>query len=44
VESVEVFADTGRGDVRKLKGADDEYRLRVGEYRVRFRVEIQVSS
>lgn len=24
------------GDVRKLKGRDDEWRLRVGEWRVRF--------
>jgi len=29
------FAETGEGDVRKLKGTD-ELRLRVGDYRVRF--------
>ncbi|MBS1826574.1 MAG: type II toxin-antitoxin system RelE/ParE family toxin [Acidobacteria bacterium] len=29
------FADTGEGDITKLKGTD-EFRLRVGDYRVRF--------
>lgn len=29
------FADTGEGDITKLKGTD-ELRLRVGDYRVRF--------
>jgi mRNA interferase RelE/StbE len=28
-----------QGDIRKLEGRDDEYRLRVGEWRVIFRVE-----
>ena len=30
------FAKTGEGDVKKLKAGDVEYRLRVGDYRVRF--------
>jgi mRNA interferase RelE/StbE len=30
------FAETGYGDVRKLEGPGDEYRQRVGEWRVRF--------
>ena len=30
---------TGEGNVCKLKGTLDEYRLRVGDYRQRFRVE-----
>lgn len=30
-------AEPARGDVRRLKGADDEWRLRVGDWRVRFR-------
>lgn len=31
------LADTGQGDVRKLTGVTPpEYRLRVGDYRVRF--------
>jgi len=35
-EAVNRFAATGQGDVRKLAGGGDEYRLRVGDYRVRF--------
>jgi mRNA-degrading endonuclease RelE of RelBE toxin-antitoxin system len=35
--SVERFALTGAGDVKKLQDYDPpEYRLRVGDYRVRF--------
>ncbi|MSQ27847.1 MAG: hypothetical protein EXR51_06890 [Dehalococcoidia bacterium] len=30
------FAATREGDIRKLAGGEGEYRLRVGEYRVRF--------
>ncbi len=30
------FAETGHGDVKRLRGYDDEWRLRVGEWRVRF--------
>jgi len=32
------FAGSGEGDVKKLEGASDELRLRVGDYRVRFTV------
>jgi mRNA-degrading endonuclease RelE of RelBE toxin-antitoxin system len=36
-QAVERFAGTGAGNVRKLQGVDPpEYRLRVGDYRVRF--------
>ena len=38
VRSVLRFAESGHGDVKKLKGSD-EYRLRVGDWRVRFRDE-----
>jgi mRNA interferase RelE/StbE len=31
------YANTGEGDVKQLKGSTD-YRLRVGDYRVRMRV------
>ncbi len=35
-EAIIRLAETGRGDVTKLKGTTDEYRLRVGDWRVRF--------
>ena len=31
-----------RGDVKKLRSRDDEWRLRVGQWRVRFRSDTQV--
>jgi mRNA interferase RelE/StbE len=31
------FADTGQGDVTRLQGVSDEWRLRVGDWRIRFR-------
>ena len=33
------FAETGEGDIKKLKGELDDLRLRVGDYRVRFTEE-----
>jgi mRNA interferase RelE/StbE len=30
------YAETGSGDVRKLRGSADEWRLRVGDWRVIF--------
>ena len=39
-QSVERFAATGAGSVKRLQGIDPpEYRLRVGAYRVRFERE-----
>jgi mRNA-degrading endonuclease RelE of RelBE toxin-antitoxin system len=39
-QAVERFADTGAGNVKGLQGVDPpEYRLRVGDYRVRFHLE-----
>ncbi|MBI3974251.1 MAG: type II toxin-antitoxin system RelE/ParE family toxin [Chloroflexi bacterium] len=35
-QAVRQFAVTGRGDVRKLQGSQAEWRLRVGDWRVRF--------
>jgi mRNA-degrading endonuclease RelE of RelBE toxin-antitoxin system len=36
-QSVERFAETGSGNVKRLQGIDPpEFRLRVGDYRVRF--------
>ena len=37
--AVRRYAETQHGDVRKLEGAGDRYRLRVGDYRVIFRPE-----
>jgi mRNA interferase RelE/StbE len=33
------FASTGNGDVVKLQGSDAEFRLRVGDRRVRFEMD-----
>jgi mRNA-degrading endonuclease RelE of RelBE toxin-antitoxin system len=33
------LAETGAGRLKALKGKPDEYRLRVGDFRVRFTVE-----
>lgn len=36
-QSVERFAKTGAGNVKRLQGIDpSEFRLRVGDYRIRF--------
>ena len=41
--AVERFASTGAGDVKRLQGIDPpEFRLRVGDYRVRFYVSAEV--
>lgn len=36
--AVHRLAETGHGDVRKLQGVENEWRLRVGDWRVRFTV------
>lgn len=36
VATVRRFAETGHGDVRKLRGAEGRWRLRVGDWRVLF--------
>jgi mRNA interferase RelE/StbE len=39
-QAVERFADTGAGNVKRLQGIEPpEYRLRVGDYRVRFHLD-----
>jgi mRNA interferase RelE/StbE len=39
-QTVERFADTGAGNVKRLQGVDPpEYRLRIGDYRVRFHLD-----
>ena len=42
-QSVERFAEIGAGNVKKLQGIDPpEYRLRVGDYRVRFHLDEEI--
>ena len=42
-KTVERFAETGVGNVKKLHGMDPrEYRLRMGDYRVRFVVDGEI--
>lgn len=36
VEAVTRFAECGQGDVRRLQAVSREFRLRVGDWRVRF--------
>ena len=36
IRAIERLADTGRGDVKRLSGGRREWRLRVGDWRVRF--------
>jgi mRNA interferase RelE/StbE len=38
VSAVERYAVTGQGDVKRLRGSED-FRLRVGDWRVRFVIE-----
>jgi mRNA interferase RelE/StbE len=37
--AVDRFAEAAHGDVRKLQGDEDRYRLRVGDFRVIFRFD-----
>jgi mRNA interferase RelE/StbE len=39
VAAIERYVEDDLGDVRKLAGSSDEYRLRVGDWRVVFRLE-----
>lgn len=38
LQAITRFAETEYGDVVRLRGTDDEYRLRVGDWRVRFQI------
>jgi mRNA interferase RelE/StbE len=37
------FAETGQGNVARLQGSETEWRLRVGDWRVRFVYDYQAS-
>lgn len=39
IRAVERHAGTGQGDIAKLEGSGNTYRLRVGEWRVRLRYD-----
>jgi len=39
VDAIDRYAEHDQGDVLKLTGGSDEYRLRVGDWRVLFRLE-----
>ena len=36
MDTIERFAKTGQGDVKKLKGREKHLRLRAGDWRIRF--------
>lgn len=36
LQAVETLAAQGKGDIRRLRGSPDQWRLRVGDWRVRF--------
>jgi mRNA interferase RelE/StbE len=38
------LADTGQGDITRLQGSTDEWRLRVGDWRVRFRYDLPTQT
>lgn len=42
VRAVDRLAKEGHGDVKKLKGSDDLLRLRVADWRVLFRLEVEL--
>jgi len=38
IDAIQRYADTECGDVARLRGVENEFRLRVGDWRVRFRL------
>lgn len=43
-QAVTRLAETGHGDLRKLQATTDEWRLRVGNWRVRFRYDLEAGA
>jgi mRNA interferase RelE/StbE len=39
LDALSRLADTGQGNVTRLRGVSEEWRLRVGDWRVRFRYD-----
>jgi mRNA interferase RelE/StbE len=44
IDTLTRLADTGQGDVTRLQGTSDEWRLRVGDWGVRFRFDYATRS
>ena len=44
IKGIEAMSDDLKGDVKRLTNFTPEYRLRVGDYRVLFEVEIKTLS
>ena len=42
--AIEHLADRGQGDVRRLRGYEREWRLRVGDWRVRLTMDAQTRT
>jgi hypothetical protein len=41
VAALERYAESGHGDLDRMEGVENEGRLRVGDWRVRFQVQIE---
>jgi mRNA interferase RelE/StbE len=44
LDALDRLATTGQGDIQRLRGTPDEWRLRVGDWRVRFRYDAAVQA
>ena len=42
--AIDRFMRTGQGDVKKLSGSRGQYRLRAGDWRVRFTIDSEASA
>jgi mRNA interferase RelE/StbE len=42
--AVRRYAETGQGDVKQLRGSGGDLRLRVGDWRVRFRLDFDTAT
>jgi mRNA-degrading endonuclease RelE of RelBE toxin-antitoxin system len=44
LDALRLFAAEGRGDLRKLEGREDEWRLRVGDWRIVFSLQGRIAT
>jgi mRNA interferase RelE/StbE len=42
--AIDRFVRSGQGDVQRITGSRGEYRLRVGNWRVRFTIDVEASA